>query len=116
MLSQTPYKQKLRRAFSLLEVLTVVSLMGIIATVVLPRLTTHSKGARINACHVHRGNIEVQTELWFRNRGKWPAASLSDIGTTSRYFPDGLVKCPVDDSRYTLNPDTGRVIGHSHDR
>ena len=103
-----------RQAFSLLEILLAVTLMGIVAAVVMPRLTSHSTDSRIQACHVYRGNIEVQAELWFRNRGVWPAANLSDIGTTARYFPDGLPRCPVDDSRYSINPNTGRLNGHQH--
>ena len=105
-----------RPAFSLLEVLMAVTLMGIVAAVVMPRLTSHSTEARIHACHVYRGNIEIQAELWFRNRGVWPADDLADIGTTSRYFPDGLPTCPVDNSGYTISANTGRVIAHSHDR
>lgn len=103
-----------RGAFSLLEVLAVVSLMGIVAAIVMPRLSSHSKDARINACHLYRGNIEVQAELWLRNRGKWPAANLNDIGATSRYFPDGLPSCPVDESNYAIDQSTGRVVGHNH--
>lgn len=105
-----------RPAFSLLEVLLAVTLMGIVAAVVMPRLTSHSTDARIHACHVYRGNIEIQSELWFRNRGVWPANDLTDIGTTARYFPDGLPKCPVDNSAYTISVNTGRVVTHSHDR
>jgi general secretion pathway protein G len=103
-------------AFSLLEVSLAVSLMGIIAGVVMPRLTSHSKDVRIHACHVYRGNIEIQAELWFRNRGKWPAADLNDIGNAARYFPDGLPSCPVDDSHYSIDTNSGRVNGHKHDK
>jgi general secretion pathway protein G len=114
MKSATSRHPNRRNAFSLLEVLTIVSLMGIIAAIVMPRLSSHSKDARINACHLYRGNIEVQAELWLRNRGKWPAGNLNNIGTTDRYFPDGLPACPVDNSRYTIDRSTGRVVGHDH--
>lgn len=114
MKSATPRHRYGGGGFSLLEVLAVVSLMGIVAAIVMPRLSSHSKGVRINTCHVHRGNVEVQAELWLRNRGKWPASNLNDIGTTARYFPDGLPACPVDDSRYTIDQSTGRVVGHDH--
>lgn len=105
-----------RNAFSLLEILAVVSLMGIVAAIVVPRLSSHSQDVRINACHINRGNIEVQAELWFRNQGKWPVSDLSDIGTSDRYFPDGMPSCPVDDSKYTINQSTGHIVGHNHDR
>lgn len=116
MKSRTLGRRTSREGFSLLEVLAVVSLMGIVAAIVMPRLSSHSREVRINSCHVHRGNIEVQTELWLRNRGKWPASNLSDIGATDRYFPDGISTCPVDDSQYTIDRKTGRVVGHNHDK
>ena len=105
MRSASTQKQVSRLGFSLLEV---------VAAIVIPRLGTHSNSIRVNACHVQRGNIEVQAELWFRNRGRWPSKDLSDIGTVDRYFPDGVPVCPVDDSGYTIDIATGRVVGHSH--
>lgn len=116
MKSRTLARRTGREGFSLLEVLAVVSLMGIVAAIVMPRLSSHSQEVRINSCHVHRGNIEVQAELWLRNHREWPASNLGDIGTTDRYFPDGLPTCPVDGSQYAIDRKTGRVVGHNHDK
>lgn len=116
MQTSSSWMHESRHGFSLLEVLAVVTLMGIVAAVVVPRLSSHSKEARINACHVYRGNIEVQAELWMRNRDTWPAGNLKDIGSTSRYFPDGLPKCPVDETPYSIDSNSGRVVGHKHGR
>lgn len=104
-----------RSGFSLLELLATVTLMGIVAAVVVPRLGNPSQVTRTRTCHVHRGNIEVQAQLWFRDRGTWPARDLSDIGQDAGSFPDGLPRCPVDGSAYEFDSDSEQVIGHRHD-
>lgn len=79
-----------RIGYTLLEVLAVVAVLSLLATVGCPRATTGSTAAKIAACKVHRGNIEIQAELWRRNIGSWPASNLSDIGADSNYFPSTL--------------------------
>ncbi|MBM3999563.1 MAG: prepilin-type N-terminal cleavage/methylation domain-containing protein [Planctomycetes bacterium] len=103
-----------RSAFSLMEMLAVVTILGVLAALIVPRFTGQAKAARKNACDVNRGNIEVQCQLWYRNKGAWPAAALSDIGADPKYFPDRIPACPVDSTAYTIDRSTGRVVGHSH--
>jgi general secretion pathway protein G len=111
----TKSRELLRRTgLSLLEMLAVVTLMGVLAVIVLPRFTSHSTSAKKNACYVNKGNIEVQCQLWLRQKGTNPAANLSDIGANTTYFPEGLPKCPVDGSSYTITTSNLRVSGHTH--
>jgi general secretion pathway protein G len=102
-----------RSGFSLLEMLAVAAVLGIVAAVMVPRLTGGSATSRKAACGTHRGNIEVQAELWRHNTGAWPAANLSDIGANLNYFPSGVPACPVDGTVFMINS-TGRVVGHNH--
>jgi prepilin-type N-terminal cleavage/methylation domain-containing protein len=99
---------------SLLELLAVVTIIGILAVIVLPRFSNSSVRAKSNSCFVNKGNIEIQAQLWFRNRGAWPAADLSDIGTDRNFFPEGLPTCPVDGSRYSFSAASQQVNGHAH--
>ena len=92
----------------------VVVILGIISLVVLPRLWGGSLDSKRNACYVNKADIEVQAELWHRNKGSWPAANLSDMGADEAYFPDGLPSCPVDGTAYVLDGTTHQVIGHDH--
>ena len=109
-----PVNSLRRRGFSLLELLAVVAILGIIASVAMPRLGGQSRKTKSTACDVQRRNIEVQSQLWFRNHAAWPSPDLSDIGGNDDYFPDGLPVCPVDGSAYRFDPDTERVLGHEH--
>lgn len=102
------------RGLSLLEILAVVTIIGVLAVIVIPRFANHSDRAKAKACHVNKGNIETQTQLWLRNKGRWPASDLSDIGAHPDYFPDGLPTCPVDGGSYVLDRTTQRVRGHQH--
>lgn len=100
--------------FSLIEVLAVVILIGILAALIVPRFGRQSYAAKKNACHVNKGNIEIQVQLWYRAKNRWPAADLADIGSDPNYFPDGLPLCPFDGSRYRIDTATGWVVGHDH--
>lgn len=97
-----------------MEVLAVVTIIGIIAMIAVPRLATSGDKPKANACFVTKGMVEIQAELWFRNKGVAPAANLSDIMAVPAYFPDGPVTCPVDGSAYQLNTATMQVNGHAH--
>ncbi|REJ69000.1 MAG: type II secretion system protein [Planctomycetota bacterium] len=103
-----------RRGFSYLEILAVVTLLGITAAIVLTRVSYRSDEAEINACHLHKGNLEVQAQLWFRDKGSWPASNLSDMAADSNYLPDGLPQCPHSSTPYTFNSSTQKITGHDH--
>ena len=103
-----------RSGFSLLELLAVITLMGIIAAIAVPRIGNQSQKTKATACDVQRGNIDVQAQLWFRNRGRWPARDLNDIADHTDYFPDGLPGCPVDGSAYVFDSSKQQVVEHDH--
>jgi general secretion pathway protein G len=99
---------------SVLELLAVITLIGILALIVIPRFSNQAVNAKRNSCLVNKNNIEVQCQLWLRQKNASPAADLSNIGANTTYFPEGLPRCPVDGSAYTINTTTQRVNGHSH--
>lgn len=99
--------------FSLTELLAVVAVLALLAALLLPRVTGYHDQSKTGACHVYRGDIEIQVEIWRHNSGSWPAANLSDIGADTDYFPQGVPTCPVDGSSYTIDSQ-GRVVGHDH--
>src|SRR6478672_10059977 len=108
-LSMKPSIKKKRRGFSLLELLAVVTILGIIAVVVIPRISVSSSTAKTNANNQNKSEINSTVERWYFNNGSWPAANLSDIGADNNYFPNGLPTNPVDGSAYTLSATTHRA-------
>lgn len=107
-------RRQSRTALSFTELLSVLAIVGLLAAVVVPRVFNRSDSAKIAACQTHKGNIEIQAELWKNNTGEWPAGDLSDIGSDLSYFTDGVPNCPVDGTAYAIDIETGRVIGHNH--
>lgn len=101
-------------AFSLIEVMAALTILGILAAVIVPRLSNHQISAKKSACYANKGDIELQVKLWKRNKASLPTANLSDIGADTTYFPGGLPVCPVDGTAYTIDTTTGRVTGHTH--
>src|SRR5688572_26523229 len=97
-----------RRGFSLLELLAVVTILGIIAVVVIPRISVSSSTAKANANNQNKAEINSAVERWYFEKGTWPANNLSDIGADTNYFPTGVPTNPVDSSAYTLNATTHR--------
>ena len=102
------------KGMSLLELLAVVSLLGILTAIFLPRTFDSNEAANVAACYVYKGDIEIQAEIWHHNTGSFPASNLATIGADTEYFPEGLPTCPVDGTAYTIDASTGRVIGHAH--
>jgi prepilin-type N-terminal cleavage/methylation domain-containing protein len=105
----TKKKRPARRGFSLMELLAVVTILGIIAAIIVPRVAVSSDTAK-QKVHAHnKATINAAVERWYIENGTWPANNLSDIAADADYFPEGVPTNPVDGSAYTLNATTHRV-------
>ncbi|HAC92697.1 MAG TPA: hypothetical protein DCF63_19005 [Planctomycetaceae bacterium] len=102
-----------RTGLSLLELLSAVVILGVLASVIVPRLRIGGQDCKRESCKVNRHTIEIQSQLWKRQNGSLPASGLSDIGASKTHFPDGIPVCPVDSSAYQIDSQ-GKVVGHSH--
>lgn len=98
-----------KSGFSLLELLAVVTILGIIAAIIVPRVTVSSDNAKQKVRDHHKATINAAVERYYVNEGSWPADNLNDIGLDPNYFPDGIPVDPVSGSAYTLNSTTHRV-------
>ncbi len=94
-----------RGGFSLMELLAVVTILGIIAAIIVPRVTVSSDTAKAKVNAHNKATINAAVERYYIENGSWPAADLSDIGADTDYFPDGIPSNPVDNSSYSLNDD-----------
>jgi len=98
-----------RPGLTLLEMLMVVTLIGIIAAVVLPRILVSREMARENLCLQQKREVNFAIERYFQDQGVLPA----DLSEISHYLPEGVPDCPVNGSSYTLNSSNTRVEGHT---
>jgi len=103
-----------KRGLSLMEMMAAVVILAIVAGFIIPRVSAYRTSGYRNACWSNKAEIELQIQLWYRNKASYPAANLSDIGADISYFPQGLPVCPVDGTAYTIDTTTGKVSGHTH--
>jgi general secretion pathway protein G len=101
--------KRARFGFSLMELLAVVTILGIIAAIIVPRVTISSDTAKQKVNSHNKATINAAVERWYIEKGAWPVANMSDIGADTNYFPDGIPTNPTNGAPYTLNATTHRV-------
>jgi general secretion pathway protein G len=100
-----------RGGFSLLELLAVVTILGILAVIVIPRVTFSTATARESACYQNKAEVNSAVERYLIVNDGLPA-DISALDADD-YFPEGLPTCPVSGAAYALDPASKRVVGHS---
>ena len=100
-----------RRAFTLLELLAVVTILGIIAVIVVPRISFTTTSAKQSAHEHNKATINMAVDRYYVANESWPSADLNEMvpPTTYDYFPEGLPTNPNDGSAYTIDPTTHHV-------
>ena len=86
-----------------------MTILGIIAAIIVPRVTLSSDTAKQRVRDHHKATINAAVERWYVDKNTWPALDLSDIAADADYFPEGIPNDPVDGSSYSLNGTTHRV-------
>ncbi len=101
-----PHKHA-QHGFSLLELLAVVTILGIIAAMLLPRVNVSSDLAQAAADDKNIAEINSAVERYYLNTGNFPT-QISDLEHID-YFPEGIPVSPVTGDPYALNARTHRV-------
>ncbi|MEM9700963.1 MAG: prepilin-type N-terminal cleavage/methylation domain-containing protein [Planctomycetota bacterium] len=71
--SRTPRRTRIRAGFSLLELIAVVTILGIIAAVVIPRITSSSTTAAMKADQQTAAELRSAIERHYFDAGAFPA-------------------------------------------
>jgi len=104
-------KSNKKGGFSLLELLAVVTILGIIAAIIVPRVTVSSDNAKEKVRNHHAATINAAVERYYVNTGDWPANNLSDIAGDANYFPEGIPDNPVaGEGAYAIDDTSKRVV------
>ncbi len=86
-----------RKGFTLVEVLLVVVIIAVLASIVIPRIAASAKGANQAECDTNIANLISAIERYaIANKGAYPAdqAAFTANIRNSTNFPHGLPTCP----------------------
>lgn len=108
---------RISRAFTLVELLLVVLILGLLAAVAIPRLAHSGRDTRANACLANTHMVNTQIEIFAStNGGQYPADEnefTAKILKNADIFPDGAPQCPYG-AAYVYDAATRRVVPHPH--
>ncbi len=105
-------KMRNRKGLTLIELLIVVIILGALAAIAIPRITTSATTAKINACKTNVDTLNTSIEMYKMDTGSYPGA-LTTLTADANYFPDGAPTCPFG-TTYDYSATTNRVTDHSH--
>jgi general secretion pathway protein G len=94
-----------RRGLSLIEVIVVVTILGIIAAIVVPRVSVATDNAKQRVKEHHMSQMNSAMERYYVDNGSWPTV-LADL--VPNYLPDGVPTNPEGGS-FSINGTTNRV-------
>ena len=101
-----------RKGLTLIELLIVVVILGVLAALAIPRISTSAATAKANTCKTNQDIMNSQIELYYSDSGSYP--TLSAITSDPNFFPEGIPICPSSGT-YTKgsnNRVTCNVSGH----
>jgi prepilin-type N-terminal cleavage/methylation domain-containing protein len=103
---------RVRKGFTLVELLVVVLVLSALAFIAVPRISESGTNAKVNACKTNVGLLNSQIELYYAQNGAWPTDLATLTGNTD-FFPDGAPTCPFK-TAYSYNSKTHHVDAHTH--
>jgi general secretion pathway protein G len=121
---------KNKKGFTLIEMLIVVTIIGILAAIIMPRFMSTADTARKNAHKAERQHLNAQIELFYFNTGQWPASGSQmknedwdeplsgggkDAGSYKKYFPDGIPATCNQDKSWIIDSTNNRMSLTGHE-
>lgn len=108
--------KKSEDGFTLMEMLIVVTIIGILAAIILPRFVTSSAAAKSSAYVAEKQTINSQLELFYFTVGAYPSAMTNTAWTDAEsgvnytdYWPNGVPTSDVYGDPWDYDANLGRI-------
>lgn len=100
-----------KEGFTLIEILFVIIVLAILASIAIMRIRTTTATAQNNACAAIQAVINTQIEQYMLDGNAYPAdqAAFNTFLTNTLYFPDGVPACQGAAPACTYNAATYRA-------
>lgn len=102
-------KMKLKKGFTLVEIMIVVAIIAILAAVAIPNFLKYRADARTQSCVSNMKQLQTAAESWRTTQGDPTAVpAVSDlVGTeTTKYIRKESIACP-EGNDYTISTAEG---------
>jgi len=98
---------KVKKGFTLVEIMIVVAIIAILAAVAIPNFMTYRKTSQQNACKANMKQILSAIEAYqVKNEGKTPSALANLTIKSEGGFLKSVPKCPLGGSYTTDGTDS----------
>ena len=87
-----------RYGLTLVELLVVVLILAVLATIAIPRISQSSHTIKANTCLTNIDVLNAAIERYIAEIGGYPS-DLTDVSENIDYFPRGAPMCPVTNTR-----------------
>ena len=89
-------KKRMKKGFTLVEIMIVVAIIAILAAVAIPNFISYRKTSQMNACISNLKQLQTATEQWRMKPGNTGAPSLAGLcGPESTKYIKTTPVCPA---------------------